>query len=140
MQRVPIANSCCSIYTVVLTNRLTSTISGDVPPALIGAGLPATSIEGYMTAVAAGSSNFSSIVGVTPEVQAAGAIAYREAYLGAYHTIFYVSIAFGALGVICNVLVPNIDKYMTNAVAAKLHEGAKTQVVDNKEAISHGAH
>lgn len=78
-----------------------------------------------MTAVAAGKTSFDGITGVTPAVEAAGALAYRHAYLDAYHTIFYVSIAFGALGIICNVLVPNIDHLMTSAVAAKLHEGRK---------------
>lgn len=92
-----------------------------------------------MTAVAAGSANFSSIPGVTSEVQAAGALAYRQAYLDAYHTIFYVSIAFGTLGIICNVLVPNIDKYMTSAIAAKLHEGRKTDGTNAKE-VTHAAH
>lgn len=112
---------------MVLTNRLTTTIGGDVPSALIGAGLPASSVADYMTAVAGGMTDFSGIPGVTPDVSAAGALAYREAYLSAYHTIFYVSIAFGTLGIICNILVPNIDKYMTNSIAARLHEGRKTE-------------
>ena len=80
-----------------------------------------------MAGVAGGLTDFSQIPGVTPEVTAAGALAYREAYMAAYHTIFYVSIAFGTLGIICNVLVPNIDKYMTDSVAARLHEGRKTE-------------
>jgi hypothetical protein len=122
---------------VVLTNRLTTTLSGDVPPALIAAGLPASSIADYMTAVAGGLTDFSAIPGVTPEIQAAGALAYREAYLAAYHTIFYVSIGFGCLGILCNIMVPNIDKYMTNSVATRLHEGKQMDAAVDEKIMTH---
>jgi hypothetical protein len=93
-----------------------------------------------MTASAGGSAALDGIPGVTAAVQAAGTLAYRQAYLDAYHTIFYVSIAFAALAVICNLLVPNVDDLMTSAVAAKLHEGKRTDGTikkDVEQAVAH---
>ncbi|KIW07445.1 uncharacterized protein PV09_02284 [Verruconis gallopava] len=137
--RSVVSTVASTIYSVVLTNRLTSTIRDDVPQALLKAGLPASSVNQYMAKVAGGSKDFSGIAGVTEEVEVAGSLAYRHAYLDAYHTIFYVSIAFSSLAAICNILVPNIDHLMSNAVAAKLHEGRKTDGVRRKEDIERGA-
>lgn len=63
-----------------------------------------------MTAIAGGKTSFTGIDGVTTDVLAASGLAYRQAYLDAYRTIFYVSIAFGGLNIICNIGVPNIEK------------------------------
>ena len=81
-----------------------------------------------MTAMAAGGTGLADIPGVTSEVLAAGSLAYRNAYVDAYRTIYYVSIAFGALTIISNVLVPNIDHLMTTQIAAKLHGGSKEKM------------
>lgn len=78
-----------------------------------------------MTAVAAGGTGLTDINGVTPDVISAGSQAYREAYVDSYRTIYYISIGFGILTIIANVLVPNIDLLMTTQVATKLHGGSK---------------
>lgn len=120
--RSAISTVASTIYTVVLTARLGKTIPTQVPAALIGAGLPASSVASYMTAIAAGGSAkaLAAVKGLTPEIVAAGTRAYRVAYSDSYRTIFYTSIAFGVLGIICNLFVPNVDKLMTNSVAATL--------------------
>jgi len=128
--RSAISTVASTIYSVVLTIRLGKTIPSEVPAALIAAGLPASSITSYFAAVAAGgtATAFAAVEGLTPEISAAGATAYRFAYSHAYKTVFLTSVAFGVLAIICNLFVPNIDHLMTDAVAVTLtnRDGNKT--------------
>lgn len=84
-----------------------------------------------MTAIAGGGlpSALAAVPGLTPTISAAGALAYRHAYMDAYRTVFLVSIAFGGLGIIVSFFVPNVDKNMTNSIATTLHgTGADTNM------------
>ena len=60
------------------------------------------------------------VQGLTPEVLVAGADAYRWAYNDAYKTVFLTSLAFGGLGIICSLFIPDIDSLMGNKVAVTL--------------------
>lgn len=129
--RSAISTVASTVYTVVLTARAGTTIPAIVPPALVEAGLPESSVADYMTAVAGGGSEaaLSAIKGVTPAIEAAGALAYRIAYMDAYRTIFYVSLAFGGLAILVTFLVPNIDDLMSDSVAATLQGRGKVTPV-----------
>lgn len=120
--RSAISTVASTIYTVVLTSRVTTTIPAKVLAAVIGAGLPVSSVAGYMGAIAKGGSEqlLSAVQGLTPAVLAAGARAYQVAYADAYRTVFLTSIAFGVLGIVCSFFVPNVDEYMTDSVATTL--------------------
>lgn len=99
--RSAISTVAATIYTVVLTARVTTELSTVVPAAVVAAGLPATSVADYMTAIAAGGTPkaLAAVPGLTEGILAIGARAYREAYMDAYRTIFFVSIAFGAIAI-----------------------------------------
>lgn len=120
--RSAISTIASTVYSVVLTARVTQTLSTQVPAKLIAAGLPASSITQYMTAIAAGGSEtlLSQIQGLTPEIINQGATAYRYAYADAYRTIFLVSLAFGGLAILVSFFIPDIDALMGGKVAAKL--------------------
>ena len=47
--RTTISTAAATIFTTILTNRLASTIPALVPPALLAAGLPATSVTDFLT-------------------------------------------------------------------------------------------
>jgi hypothetical protein len=134
--RSAISTVASTIYSVVLTARVKSTLTSQIPPALVSAGLPASSVEGYMTAIATGgsASALAAIPGLNAQVEKAGKLAYRIAYMDAYRTIFYVSIAFGALAIIVSFWIPNVEEHMTGNVAVTLHEGNETpqEVRDRK--------
>jgi hypothetical protein len=122
--RSAISTVASTIYTVVLTSRVTKTLTTQVPVALVSAGLPASSVAGYMEAVAAGgtASAFAAVDGLTPAIEAAGTLAYRVAYMDAYRTVFYASVAFGIVAIIISFFIPNVDEYMKgSAIAATLH-------------------
>jgi hypothetical protein len=61
-----VASVASAIYIAVLTNRLTTTIPARVVPAIVGAGLPQTSIPSYFEVAAAGTAAaFGEVKGIT---------------------------------------------------------------------------
>jgi hypothetical protein len=114
--RSAISTVASTVYSVVLTARVTETLSTQVPAKVVEAGLPATSVADYMAAIAAGGSQrmLDAVQGLSPEILATGADAYRFAYMDAYKTVFLTSLA------ICSLFIPNIDSLMGNKVAVTL--------------------
>lgn len=120
--RSAISTVASTVYSVVLAARVKETLSSQVPAAVIAAGLPADSVGDYMTAIAAGGTQslLDAVQGLTPQIAADGATAYRYAYSDAYKTIFLVSLAFGGLAIISSFFIPDIDALMGGKVAATL--------------------
>jgi hypothetical protein len=99
----------------------------------MGAGLPASSVTGYMTALAAGNATaLKAIPGINSNILAIGARAYKEANADAYRYVFYSTIAFSGVGVILTFFIPNIDHLLTGEVSATL--GKEHEI----EAVGHG--
>ncbi|CAK7235759.1 hypothetical protein SCUCBS95973_009376 [Sporothrix curviconia] len=112
-----ISTICSVIYQTVLANRLAQTIPAKVPPAVVAAGLPESSVAAFVTAVQAGTAAaFASVAGLTPAIQAAGVRAYQEATASAYNTVFLTTIAFSGLGVVLSFFAPNVDHLLTKSV------------------------
>jgi hypothetical protein len=135
--RSAISTVASTIYSVVLASRSAAELGRQVPAAVTAAGLPASSVAGYMAAIAAGGTPklLAGVQGLTPEILAAGAESYRWAYTEAYKTIFLVSLAFGGLTILANCFIPNIDHLMGGKVAATL-SGREKDVGDTEK---HGA-
>ena len=118
--RSAISTIAASVYVVVLTNRLTTTIPAEVPPAVVKAGLPVGSVPAFLEGFTTG--NFSDVKGLTPNITAVGVEAYKVASAHAYKTVFLTSIAFTGLAVIIAFWAPNVDDKMTGQVVTTLHE------------------
>lgn len=112
-----------SRYSVILANRLATTIAAQVPSAVIAAGLPTSSVATFISAFSVGASAFEGIPGLTPDILAIGTSAYQHANADAYRTVFFSNIAFSGVAIICSLLLPNVDHLLTGQVAATLHEG-----------------
>jgi hypothetical protein len=121
--RFLISSIAATVYTVILSNRLTATISTQVPPALLSAGLPLSSVPSFIAAFALGPTGFAKIPGATPSIIAAGTAAYKQANADAYRTVFLSNIAFSGVAIVCSLLLPNVDHLLTNQVATTLHKG-----------------
>lgn len=121
--RFLISSIAATVYTVILSNRLTQTIAAQVPPALAAAGLPTSSIPSFIAAFALGPSALTAIPGITPDIIAAGTTAYKQANADAYRTVFLSNMAFSGVAILCSLLLPNVDHLMTNQVATTLHQG-----------------
>lgn len=118
-----------AIYTTVLSNRLTQTVSSEVPPALIDAGLPSSSVAAFLSAVAAGTADaFASVPGITANIVAVGVHAYKVANSDAYRTVYLSTIAFSSLAMVLTLFAPNTEKYMTSKIVATLHNEDNTFV------------
>ncbi|KAI1612560.1 fungal trichothecene efflux pump [Exophiala viscosa] len=124
--RSAISTVASSVYVVVLTNRLKTTIPAEVPKAVVAAGLPASSVVAFLTGFTTG--DFSNIPGLTPKILATGTAAYKLASAHAYSTVFLTSIAFTGVALIITIWAPNVDDKLTVEVATTLHEKAGTIV------------
>lgn len=109
---------------------MAQTIAGQVPPALVEAGLPASSIPDFISVIPTG--DFESVPGISQTIIAAGVRAYQWASSDAFSTVFLTSIAFTCLGLICCIWVPNIESRLTNEVAATLHKRNTEALVGEK--------
>jgi hypothetical protein len=134
--RFLISSIAATIYSVVLSNRLTKTIATQVPPALIAAGLPASSIPSFISAFALGPAAFATIPGISPTILAVGTSAYKQANADAYRTVFLSNIAFSGVAIICSLLLPNVDHLLTNQVATTLHQGRDKEHIAGEEKAS----
>jgi hypothetical protein len=106
-----------SVFTTVLSNRLSQTIPEKVPPALVAAGLPAASVPSFLAAITAGTASaFQSVAGLTPQIQAIGFRAYQEANAAAFSTVFLSTLGFSGVGIILTFFTPNVDHLLTGDV------------------------
>ncbi|KAG7128706.1 Trichothecene efflux pump TRI12 like protein [Verticillium longisporum] len=119
--RFLISSIAASVYNVVLSNRLAREIPAQVPPAVIAAGLPASSVADFLAGFTTGS--FEGVAGLTQDVLAVGTAAYKQANADAYRTVFFTNIAFSGVAIICALLMPNVDKHLTDRVTTTLHQG-----------------
>lgn len=123
-----------AIYTTILTNRLGQTIPAEVPPALVNAGLPASSVVDFLTALTSGVTGaMEAVPGITDQIIAVGVAAYKQANADAYRTVYLSTLAFSGVAICLTYFAPNTDDYMTSQVAATLH---REEVSDNEKIIS----
>lgn len=124
-----ISTVCSTVYTVVLSNRLAETIPAVVPPALAKAGLPASSVTDFISALTLGTPSLADVRGISPSIEAAGVRAYQEANAQAYKTVFLTTLAFSGIGIIVSFWCPNVDRFLVGDVTVTLGEQAEVSKV-----------
>jgi hypothetical protein len=68
---------------------------------------------------------FASVPGITPAIEYAASQAYKEAYAHAFKQVFYSSIPFGVIAIICACFIKDPSQYLTNHTAVHMvREGA----------------
>lgn len=130
--RSALGTIAAAIYSAVLTTRLAETVPAQVPPALIEAGLPASSVPAFISALTTGS--FASVPGISNTIIIVGTTAYQWAASDAFHTVFLTTLAFTGLSLLMCIWVPNVEDRLTGDVAATLHERNTENVVGEKAA------
>ncbi|KAJ4990940.1 trichothecene efflux pump [Stagonosporopsis vannaccii] len=128
--RAGISTFATTIYLVVLQNRLATTIPALLPPAVVGAGLPVAEVPAFLTALTTGTLARGSAY--SEAVVVAGVAAYREAQVGAFKTVFYVTLLFSGSCLVLSFFWPNMDQLMRSDVVALLRNSK-----EEKEAIVH---
>lgn len=91
-------------------------------PDLLKAGLPASSVVPFLTALEAGdSTTLASVPGVTKTIISVGAAALKLSYSKAFIIVYLVSIACGVLSVIAAWFTPSLeDRIHSHAVVRRL--------------------
>jgi len=119
--RTGISAVATSMYSSILNTESAKYIPQYVTPAALGAGLPESSLTALFAGITLG--DFSAVPDITPEVIAVVGDAVKHAYSLAFRTVFLCTLPFGAMLLVAAVLSPNVEKYLTNEVARKLHNG-----------------
>jgi hypothetical protein len=107
-----------TIYTTVLSNRLTSTIPDRVVPAAESAGLDPSMVPDLLAAI-----KIKDLTDFSESVQAAVAGAMPNAYADAFRTVYLVSLAFGGIAIVGCFFVKDAKKHLTSKVERKMHTG-----------------
>jgi len=122
-----------SIFVSINGNRVSQTMASNVPPAVINAGLPASSVPLLFQAAKNGTTAaIQSVPGITPTIIAAFSRAQRDSYSQSFQTVYYVSIAFGSLAIIASYWAPNVDSLLTGFLNKRV-DGVKTTSVMEEE-------
>lgn len=123
-----------SMYSSILSTESAKYIPQKVMPAALGAGLPESSLPTLLQGIALG--DFTSVTGISPEIIAATGAAVQEAYALAFRTVYLCTIPFGVMLIIAALLSPNVEQYLTDEVARKMHgKSEKAEHAVTKEVV-----
>lgn len=124
-----------SMYSSILSTEAAKYIPEKVTPAALAAGLPSASLPALFTGITLG--DFTSVEGISPEIIAATGGAVKEAYAATFRVVYLCTLPFGALLIIAALFSPNVEQYLTDEVARKMHHRGEEKVGDavRKEVI-----
>jgi len=111
-----------SMYSSILTTESAKYIPQKVIPAALAAGLPETSLPNLLSSIALG--DFNAVPGISPKIIAATADAVQAAYTLSFRTVYLCTLPFGILLIVAAILSPNVEQYLTDEVARKMHNKA----------------
>lgn len=111
-----------SMYSSILTTESSKYIPQKVIPAALAAGLPQSSLPQLLSSVALG--DFTAVPGISPNIIAATGEAVKDAYALSFRTVYLCTLPFGVLLIAAALLSPNVEQYLTDEVARKMHQRA----------------
>jgi hypothetical protein len=89
-----------SVYTTILNNTQTKAAAELIPAAITAAGLPISSVAGFIAALPLGAAALAKVPGITDSIIAAGASAVQQSYVVGLRTTALSSLSFGIVGLI----------------------------------------
>lgn len=122
-----------SMYSSILATESAKYIPQKVIPAATAAGLPESSLTSLLSSITLG--DFSRVPGISPEIIAATGAAVQDAYAVSFRTVYLCTLPFGALLIIAGILSPNVEQYLTDEVARKMHGKTEKNEVAQKEVV-----
>ncbi|ERS98989.1 hypothetical protein HMPREF1624_04184 [Sporothrix schenckii ATCC 58251] len=110
-----------SVYVAILSNRQAANLPRAVTEAALGAGLPASSLEATLAAVANGTiPALEAVPGMNAAIEDAVAGGIRTAWAETFSTVYYASLAFSGLGIIAAYFSTDIDALLNNYVNRRI--------------------
>lgn len=132
--RTALSAIATSMYSSILATESAKNIPAKVGPAALAAGLPSSSLPALLTSIPLG--DFSKVPSISPAVIAATGAAVKEAYTSAFRVVYLCTLPFGALLIIAALISPNVEQYLTDEVARKMHKsGEKAESAVRKEVV-----
>jgi hypothetical protein len=108
-----------SMYSSILSTEAAKYIPQKVIPAATAAGLPSASLPALFQGITLG--DFSAVPGISADIISAVVPAVKDAYAMTFRTVYLCTIPFGALLIVAALLSPNVEQYLTDEVARKMH-------------------
>jgi hypothetical protein len=125
--RTGISAIASSMYSSVLATESAKYIPQKVAPAALAAGLPPSSLPALFQSITLG--DLSTVPGISTEIIAATGAAVKEAYTLSFRTVYLSTLPFGTLLIIAAIFSPNVEQFLTDEVARKMHRrSAKSEV------------
>ena len=112
-----------AIYAAALQDRLAKTVPLQVGNAVVGAGLPTSSVEAFVKAISSGMST-SDIPGVTHGIVQAGMQAYPQAQADGFRVVYIIAAPFGVVACIACFFLGDLREtmnYRVDAPVERLH-------------------
>ena len=112
-----------AIYGAALTTRLAKDIPSYVAKAALGAGLPKTSLEAFVGALAGNdAAALPKIPGVTPAIIGAGVGGLKQAFADGIRVVYIIAAPFGALACILCFFLGDLKSVMNYHVDAPIED------------------
>jgi hypothetical protein len=112
-----------AIYAAALNNRLSVDLPAYIAKAAAMAGLPPSSIEAFVGALASNdAAALGNIAGVTPAIIGAGVVALKQAFADSVRVVYMIAAPFGALACIACWFLGDMSKKMDYRVDAPVEE------------------
>lgn len=112
-----------AIYGAALTTRLNKYIPNYVAEAAIKAGLPQSSLEAFVGAIADNNSKaLSGIKGVTPAIISSGVSALKQAFADGIRIVYMIAAPFGAVACIACFFLGDLKSVMNYSVDAPVED------------------
>lgn len=121
------------MYSSILSTEAAKYIPQKVIPAATAAGLPASSLPALFQGITAGS--FRNVPGINPNIILATSSAVKDAYALSFRTVYLCTLPFGALLIAAALFSPNVEKYLTDEVARKMHGRNEKFGEERKEVV-----
>jgi hypothetical protein len=126
-----------TVFVAILRNKIPQELAAIVPPAVIKAGLPASSIPDLLEAITAGTSAaLAKVPGINPHIEAALAPALSTAYAAAYAYVYYAAVAIGLVGLIACCFVKDYDPYFNNHVPRQIYNAGQEDLVHKESSTA----
>jgi len=108
-----------------------------VPPAVIKAGLPASSISDLFAAITVGTPEaLAKVPGIDSRIEAALAAALSNAYAAAYAYVYYAAVAVGLVGLIACFCIRDYDQYFNNHVPRQIYKSGNEKLVPSENSFA----
>jgi hypothetical protein len=133
--RMAISAIATSMYPSILNTESAKHIRQYVMPAALGAGLPNSSLPVLFLGI--NTADFSAVPDATPAIIAVVGDAVKHAYSRAFRTVLLCTLPFGALLLVAAISSPNVEQYLTDDVARRLHDKSENPLQGEKIVDEH---